>query len=139
MPILSASRCWTGVQADVNVMMPDRPMDLQFSVDSSTNLPVSQQPAELQQYLKELEAFLNGSDSQPNQPSPPLQIRHRGVDYLLRANASVRQSEEEVADYRTSFQSIENDEVPATRAVCESILDLESNQKTMRCEVRLRL
>ena len=24
MPILSTARCWTGVQADVNVMMPDR-------------------------------------------------------------------------------------------------------------------
>lgn len=23
-PILSASRCWVGVQADVNIMMPDR-------------------------------------------------------------------------------------------------------------------
>ena len=83
-PILSAARCWTGIQADVNVMMPDRsvlwwpycvlfallhsltlsdsrsatsPMDLQFTVDSPADLTASQQPPELREYLRELEAL----------------------------------------------------------------------------------
>ena len=67
-----------------------------------------------------------------------MQLKYQGVDYLLHANASVRQSEEELPKSREPFQSIETDDADATRAVCESILDLESNQKSMRCEVGLR-
>ncbi|KAI1793876.1 hypothetical protein LXA43DRAFT_998751 [Ganoderma leucocontextum] len=137
-PILSAVRCWTGVQAGVNVMMPDRPMDLQFTVDSPADLSASQQPPELREYLRELEAFLGGSESQSDQPSPPLQLRHEGASYLLHTNASVRQSEEAITGSRVPGQSLPADEVPLTRALCESILDLESNQKTMRCEIACR-
>ncbi|KAH9847395.1 hypothetical protein C2E23DRAFT_890069 [Lenzites betulinus] len=140
-PILDASgvHCWTGVEADLNLMIPDRPMDLQFTVRSSTVLPDSRQPAELQQYVAQLRAYLQGTDGAaeaPEHPSPPLLIEYAGERYILHMHSSVRQSEEVVAD--SGLPNVEDTDPTssdATRALCESTLDLESNQKSTHCVV----
>ncbi|KAI0830635.1 hypothetical protein BC628DRAFT_1416167 [Trametes gibbosa] len=140
-PILDASgvHCWTGVEADLNLMIPDRPMDLQFTVRSSTVLAESRQPAELQQYVVQLRAYLQGTDGMveaPEHPSPPLLIEYGGERYILHMNSTVRQSVEVVSDAGLpSFRDPDPTTSDVTRALCESTLDLESNQKSMDCEV----
>ncbi|KAI0361269.1 hypothetical protein OH77DRAFT_1585401 [Trametes cingulata] len=137
-PTLDASgvHCWTGIEADFNVMIPDRPMDLQFTVRSSTTAPEAQQPAELRQYVEQLRAFLQGSPEQTEQPSPPLLIEYGGERYILHSNSSVRQSEEMVSDFgRPTAHELGAGTLNLTRALCESTLDLETNQKSMHCEV----
>ncbi|KAI0639727.1 hypothetical protein C8Q77DRAFT_1082595 [Trametes polyzona] len=137
-PILDGTgvHCWTGVEADLNLMIPDRPMDLQFTVRSSTVLPEARQPAELREYVAQLRAFLQGTEDAEGHPKPPLLIEFEGVRYILHSNSSVRQSEEVVTDYgRPHAHQTEANETETTRAVCESTLDLETNQKSMHCEV----
>ncbi|KAI8980691.1 hypothetical protein BD414DRAFT_444068 [Trametes punicea] len=136
-PILDPSEvyCWAGIEADLNLMIPDRPMDLQFTVRSSTVLSESQQPAEFQQFVAELRAYLQGSEN-AEPPSPPLLLAYGGERYILHSNMSVRQSEEMVSDSgRPTLKELNHDKVELTRALCESTLDLETNQKSVHCEV----
>ncbi|RPD81969.1 hypothetical protein L226DRAFT_528177 [Lentinus tigrinus ALCF2SS1-7] len=132
--VVADVRCTAGVEADVNVLMPDRPMDLQLTMSSSADLPESQQPPALQKYSEDLSAFLSGSESHPDQPTPPLIIVHDHATYLLHSNVSVRQSVEVVSDSgRPTLRDVTDENL--TQALCESTLDLESNQKSMRCHV----
>ncbi|RDX50400.1 hypothetical protein OH76DRAFT_1380349 [Lentinus brumalis] len=134
--VVADTRCTAGVEADVNVLMPDRPMDLQLTMSCSADLPESQQPLALQKYSEDLSAFLSGSESHPEQPTPPLTIEHDGATYLLHSNGSVRQSVEVVsATGRPALRDVAYDSEKLTRALCESSLDLESNQKSMCCQV----
>ncbi|KAI0721316.1 hypothetical protein C8T65DRAFT_800472 [Cerioporus squamosus] len=134
--VVADTRCTAGVEADVNVLMPDRPMDLQLTMSSSADLPESQRPLALQTYANDLSAFLSGSEQHPEQPTPPLVIEHEGTTYLLHSNGSVRQSVEVVSNSgRPDLRDVTYDQENLTQALCESILDLESNQKSMRCQV----
>ena len=75
---VSEARCSTGVQADLNLLMPDRydplldlglsayafriqsdarPMDLQLTVESTSDLSPAQQPSELVEYCRQLRAL----------------------------------------------------------------------------------
>ncbi|KAI0652194.1 hypothetical protein C8Q79DRAFT_1114986 [Trametes meyenii] len=137
-PILDATdvHCWTGVEADVNLMIPDRPMDLQLTARRAAALPDSQQPAELQRYVAELRAYLQGAEDQPEQPSPPLLLHFGGERYILHSNASVKQGEEEVCETgRPTLKQLEWEKLELTHALCESTLDLETNQRSIHCEV----
>ncbi|KAI0673458.1 hypothetical protein C8Q78DRAFT_1076468 [Trametes maxima] len=137
-PILDATdvHCWTGVEADVNLMIPDRPMDLQLTARRAATLPDEQQPAALQRYVAELRAYLQGAEDQPEQPSPPLLLHFDGEQYILHSNASVKQGEEEVCETgRPTLKQLEWEKVELTHALCESTLDLETNQRSMHCEV----
>ncbi len=75
--VVADTRCTAGVEADVNVLMPDRydrlaldllrqltqsqsrpsPMDLQLTMSCSADLPESQQPLALQKYSEDLSAL----------------------------------------------------------------------------------
>ncbi|KAI0331950.1 hypothetical protein GY45DRAFT_1299916 [Cubamyces sp. BRFM 1775] len=137
-PILKASgaRCWAGAEADLNLLIPDRPMDLQFTVRNAATLSETQQPPELQEYVAKLRAYLQGSEGTPDQPRPPLLLEYAGERYILHSNSSIKQSEEKLSDTgRPSLREIQYDRVELTRAVCESVLDLETSQKSMHCEV----
>ncbi|KAI0715276.1 hypothetical protein C8Q76DRAFT_730142 [Earliella scabrosa] len=133
---VSEARCSTGVQADLNLLMPDRPMDLQLTVESTSDLSPAQQPSELVEYCRQLRAFLSGSEEQSTQPTPPFFLEHDGEKYLLHSNVSVRQSIEHVKDSGLpSLRDSSEQKEGVTRALCESSLDLESNQKSMHCQV----
>ncbi|KAI0660400.1 hypothetical protein C8Q70DRAFT_975197 [Cubamyces menziesii] len=137
-PILNASgaHCWAGAEADLNLLIPDRPMDLQFTVRNAATLSETQQPPELQEYVAKLRAYLQGSESTSDQPRPPLLLEYAGERYMLHSNSSIKQSEENLSDTgRPTLRDIQYDKVELTRAVCESILDLETSQKSMHCEV----
>lgn len=72
----------------------------------------------------------------PEHPSPPLLIEYGGERYILHMNSTVRQSVEVVSDAGLpSFRDPDPTTSDVTRALCESTLDLESNQKSMDCEV----
>lgn len=80
---------------------------------------------------------LDGSSGATEPPSPPLLLGFAGERYILHSNVSVRQSEELVSDSgRPTLKELSFDMAEITQALCESSLDLETNQKSMHCEVR---
>ncbi|KII93548.1 hypothetical protein PLICRDRAFT_171287 [Plicaturopsis crispa FD-325 SS-3] len=111
------SQCWLGSERTVDLVMPDRPMDARISVFQSTLVSPSLQPDELQTYISDLKAFLDYKDPNARKPDPPLSIVYDGVTYILHTSASVRQG------------------VESAGVLSESILDLESNQKSTVCQV----
>lgn len=72
---------------------------------------------------------LTSTDSDPTQPAPPLTLHYDGDDYILGSSHTVRQSKEQIPGVATQYAQ-KNVEV-----VTESLLDLESNQKSAVCLV----
>ncbi|KAJ7925888.1 hypothetical protein B0H13DRAFT_1973766 [Mycena leptocephala] len=107
------SRCWTGNQVDLNVLMPDRPADIRVSIFDSIVLATDQWPAVLGEYISNLRAFLLYQDPEASQPETPLPC------------LTVRQS---VEPPDTSDPS-------SVQIVTESSLDLEGDQKSASCQV----
>ncbi|KAH9082134.1 hypothetical protein EDB83DRAFT_2592049 [Lactarius deliciosus] len=116
---------WSGTSANVDLLMPDRYMDLRFNVSDISPLPSTQQPDELMNYLDGLQKFLTCSDPDVTQPVPPLVVSHDDHEYVLATNASVRQSAE-------SLSSVPSKDIAVTS---ESMLDLESGYNTAVCTV----
>ncbi|KAK7463688.1 hypothetical protein VKT23_005628 [Stygiomarasmius scandens] len=116
--------CRTGIESMVDLTMPDRPMDIRFSILDSHQIGDQAIPSELQNYNHELASFLRspGSDTLM-QPDPPLVLQHDNVDYVLRSSASVRQNAEIVTDDQP------------VQVITESILDLEVNEKITACKI----
>ncbi|KAH9023766.1 hypothetical protein EDB85DRAFT_1894624 [Lactarius pseudohatsudake] len=83
---------WSGTSANVDLLMPDRYMDLRFNVSDMSPLPSTQQPGELMNYLDGLQKSLTCSNPDVTQPVPPLVVSHDDHEYILATNASVRQS-----------------------------------------------
>jgi len=116
---------WSGTSANVDLLMPDRYMDLRFKVSDMSPIPSSHQPGELTNYLDDLQKFLTCSDPDVTQPVPPLVVSHDDHEYVLATNASVRQSAE-------SLSSVPHKDITVTS---ESMLDLESGYSTAVCAV----
>jgi len=135
-PLLDASstaQCTVGVEASADLMMPDRPMDLRLTAVEAKTLAPGEGPAPLQSYMDDLRKFMMKEDSHDVQPDPPLLFDHAGDTYMLHTSASIKQSIE-VIRVPSDGDGVLHE--PTTiRAVSESILDLESNQKSIRCEV----
>jgi hypothetical protein len=116
---------WSGTSANVDLLMPDRYMDLRINIMDMSSLPSSQQPGELTKYLDGLQKFLTCSDTDVAQPVPPLVVSHDGHEYVLATNASVRQSAE-------TLSSVPSKDITVTS---ESMLDLESGYSSAVCAV----
>ncbi|KAH8998916.1 hypothetical protein EDB86DRAFT_2802958 [Lactarius hatsudake] len=123
--IFTNAMFWGGTSANVDLLMPDRYMDLRFNVSDISPLPSTQQPGELMNYLDGLQKFLTCSDPDVMQPVPPLVVSHDDHEYVLATNASVRQSAE-------SLSSVPSKDITVTS---ESMLDLESGYSTAVCMV----
>ncbi|KAI0080259.1 hypothetical protein K474DRAFT_1657966 [Panus rudis PR-1116 ss-1] len=119
-------RGFSATEHVLNVMMPDRPMDMRLSFCERSEIDPTEIPKELQQYLAALRHFVEDRDVN-TQPLAPLLLKHDGSDYILSSVASVRQSTERLPSNEI-FDS-------PTIATAESVLDIESNQKTTQCEV----
>ncbi|KAL6310056.1 hypothetical protein BKA93DRAFT_722239 [Sparassis latifolia] len=136
-PLLNAestSRCAMGSEVVVDLMMPDRPMDLRVTAFESNELTPGEEPAPLQGYMEDLRTFMMQLDSDVTQPDPPLLFHYRGDTYMLHASATVRQSVELIkAPTHSDGNALDRQSI--VRAVSESILDLESTQKSTQCEV----
>lgn len=68
-------------------------------------------------------------------PMPPDTFVHNGEAYVLRKSSSVRQSNESIPELTDGEERPEN----PLRVVSESILDLESQQKSTVCEVGISI
>ncbi|KAI0257610.1 hypothetical protein BJV78DRAFT_1116381 [Lactifluus subvellereus] len=116
----------SGSSANIDLLMPDRHMDLRFNISDMDSLASGRQPGELLNYLNNLENYLTSNDSDVTQPAPPLRVFHDGCEYVLATNASVRQCTE----------SPSWDSYPETAVTSESILDLETGHYSAVCVVR---
>ncbi|KAI0068378.1 hypothetical protein BV25DRAFT_1846382 [Artomyces pyxidatus] len=122
-PSTSLSRCWISHSKDIDLMLPDRYMDLRLTVTDSASMNANEEPIELQKYAAALREYLSSSDAEVTQPTAPLTLHLNEEEYLLVNSASVRQS-------RESIPSLDATQINATS---ESILDLESSQKHATC------
>lgn len=129
--LVFAPRYLLGLESQVDLMLPDRPMDLQLSAMECNAVEPGREPPEIQSYLADLKAFLR-VEMDGRQPDPPLTFQYDGDTFILHTSASVRQSVE-LMDH--PGESPENPELPAIKVTSESILDLEGNQKSTLCEI----
>ncbi|KAK0465201.1 uncharacterized protein EV420DRAFT_1637354 [Desarmillaria tabescens] len=113
-----------GSEQSFDLMLPDRPTDVQFSVSDTSSLTMSEWPSELKGYFNALQSFILGSDDGEPQPETPLTLRHGDETYVLNFSSSVRQHIDTIpgADFQSDFMS-------------ENELDLESDQKSSVCKV----
>ncbi|KAF4572818.1 hypothetical protein EYR36_007328 [Pleurotus pulmonarius] len=124
--IILDPECIIGEEKVVNVMIPDRPMDMQLTVSHPTVLASDKWPAPLQQYFASLRDFLTLKDPSIVQPDSPLTLFFEGHNYLLRSTSSVRQTPE----YLSQTESVDDISV-----LTEQILDLESDQQSTICKI----
>ncbi|KAJ3868742.1 hypothetical protein EV359DRAFT_77385 [Lentinula novae-zelandiae] len=118
--------CRIGNQFTVDLMLPDRPMDIRFSVFDSSVLPQKLWPTELQKYFEDLSFFFYDGESNASPPNAPVTMFLNNVEYRLRSSVSVRQTQ---ADTHAPQSEIS---IPA---ISESILDLEVDDKSTVCKI----
>ncbi|KAK0208383.1 hypothetical protein DFS33DRAFT_1484746 [Desarmillaria ectypa] len=113
-----------GSEEFFDLMLPDRPTDVQFSVSDTRSLTMSEWPSELKGYFEALQSFILGSDDSVPQPETPLTLRHGDETYVLNFSSSVREHNDTIpgVDFQSDFMS-------------ENELDLESDQKSSVCKV----
>ncbi|TFK41054.1 hypothetical protein BDQ12DRAFT_678804 [Crucibulum laeve] len=116
--------CHLSTESKLNLLIPDRPMDLSFSVVDKLGISNVTWPEELKFYYHQLEQFLIGARDDIPQPDTPLVFAHAGVQYALKSNTSVRQSVKCISSDIQNFN-----------AISETIQDTDSNQKTTTCRV----
>ncbi|KZT75163.1 hypothetical protein DAEQUDRAFT_23709 [Daedalea quercina L-15889] len=131
--LYSDAECYTGVENEVDVMLPDRPMDVQFIAQSLTLITPDKHPPELRMYTTNLRTYLTDVHAGDRQPDPPLTFNFGGDTWIMHSSASVRQSTEAIT--LSSGMSLPGEAGYSMRAVSESVLDLESNQKSAHCEL----
>ncbi|KIJ57886.1 hypothetical protein HYDPIDRAFT_34700 [Hydnomerulius pinastri MD-312] len=131
---VSEPRCQIGKETFLNLMMPDRPMDLQLSIFDHEDAHEALQPAALREYTNKLRDFAtSGSEAQSPQPDPPSTFNHDGREYYLHDSLTLRQSD----DPLTILTVSDGDSSEVSVQVCnESIVDLESSQKMETCQVK---
>lgn len=121
--VLANTLFWNGSSTNLDILMPDRLMDLRFTISDMNSLTSDRLPGEILKYLNDLEKFLTSSDLEVAQPAPPLHVSYDNRQYVLVTNASVRQS----------MESSSYDPSPGIAVTSESTLDLESGHLSAVC------
>ncbi|KAG6889198.1 hypothetical protein C0995_002913 [Termitomyces sp. Mi166 len=123
-----APTCWAESSRHLDLMLPDRPMDIRFSV--STNHIIARQdwPANLTNYYHGFRSFLTTSERTIGRPEIPLTLTKDGVDYQLSQSSTVRQT----LDPNLSISLLPES---SPHLVVESILELENNERSRLCQV----
>lgn len=132
---VSEATCLEGVESTLDIMMPDRPMDVQFTVSEHAYVGAGDQPPLLVDYTKQLRHFLTSQDREATQPQPPVTLNFRGRIYFLQTSLSVRKVTE-TPQLSTGTGGNAEQSISA-QVITESVLDLESNQKFTTCQVTL--
>ncbi|KAG2159969.1 uncharacterized protein EDB93DRAFT_1196743 [Suillus bovinus] len=132
---VSEATCLEGAESALDIMMPDRPMDVQFTVFEHAYVGAGDQPALLVDYTEQLRNFLTSQDREAIQPQPPVTLNFRGRTYFLQTSLSVRKVTETPQLSTGTGKNMEQS-IPV-RVITESVLDLESNQKFTTCQVTL--
>ncbi|KAF9069149.1 hypothetical protein BDP27DRAFT_1326087 [Rhodocollybia butyracea] len=115
--------CRVGHQSTADLMLPNRPMDIRFSVFDSSVLPTNLWPSELQEYFRDLSLFFYNGE--PN-ASPPITIFLDDVKYRLRSSVTVRQREADASAPHLEAS------IPA---ITEHTLDPEIDDKSSLCKI----
>jgi len=123
--ILADAMLWSGSSTNLDILMPERQMDLRFNISDMDTLESGQRPGELVNYLNDLEKFLVSDNPDVAQPVPPLRVLYDDREYVLATNASVRQSTE----------SLSLDPSPEIIVTSESNLDLEGGHHSAVCVI----
>ncbi|KAJ3719814.1 hypothetical protein C8R42DRAFT_671864 [Lentinula raphanica] len=118
--------CRVGHQFVVDLMLPDRPIDIRFSIFDASSLSQKLWPAELQTYYKSLSFFFQDGEANASPPNAPLTIHLQGVEYRLRSSVSVRQTQAHASTPKKEFP------IPT---IIESVLDLEVDDKSTICKI----
>ncbi|KAK1224398.1 hypothetical protein PQX77_012694 [Marasmius sp. AFHP31] len=121
--------CSVGNEAAIDLMLPDRPMDVRFTTFEFSQATDVEWPEELRSYAEAINTFLRSSDPVSHQPETPLMLKYGNDTFLLRSSSNVRQNVENI----TVSGSIN-----PVGAITESVLDLEANQKTAVCQLTCR-
>ncbi|KAG0708968.1 hypothetical protein DFH29DRAFT_889946 [Suillus ampliporus] len=132
---VSEATCLEGIESTLDVMMPDRPMDIQFTVFDHTDVCAGDQPPLLVEYTNQLRYFLTSQDREAIQPQPPATFNFRGRTYFLQTSLSVRKVIETTQLPPGAGENME--QFVSARIITESVLDLESNQKFTTSQVTL--
>ncbi|KAL0951055.1 hypothetical protein HGRIS_007794 [Hohenbuehelia grisea] len=130
-----SSQCIGGLESSLDVLMPDRPMDIRFSASHTAVIPEDRWPTDLQAYFTKLRSFLSYEDQEGEQPDSPFSFEYDGETYMLQSSMSVRQSTQEgqLAFGKEEPSSEANSS--SIQIITESILDLESDEKSTTCQV----
>ncbi|KAF9240874.1 hypothetical protein BU15DRAFT_73727 [Melanogaster broomeanus] len=110
--IVSNPCCQVGKETLLNLMMPDRPMDLQFSIFDYTESTVAGHPIVLREYVEKLCDFASSGS---------------------KICWNLRQSNDLITISTSSGEGRVEDSV---KVYSESIVDFESNQKMELCKVK---
>uniref|UniRef100_D8PKQ8 Expressed protein n=1 Tax=Schizophyllum commune (strain H4-8 / FGSC 9210) TaxID=578458 RepID=D8PKQ8_SCHCM len=143
--------CTVGVERQLQVLLPDRPLDLQFSVTDSRTLDTEHIPGPLKRYLDDLNAFISeGGDR--TRPITPVMVKHDGRTYVVHSSQSVGRSTVPLTHRVFSTDTIHASalEEPASAsegapsgikdtptATKERVLDLEGGERTNICRVEV--
>ncbi|PFH54572.1 hypothetical protein AMATHDRAFT_131 [Amanita thiersii Skay4041] len=119
--------CRVGTQKLVDLIMPDRMMDIRFSIFDDTEVSKEQWPRELCSYEESI-SELSSSNLDILRADLPLILSHNGVTYALQSSTLIRQSIDTVPGPGDSS-------LGGPRITSESVLDLNSNQRYMECQV----
>ncbi|KAF8898633.1 hypothetical protein BD779DRAFT_1484892 [Infundibulicybe gibba] len=118
---------WAGSMGSLDLMLPDRSLDIRFSVFRFSSTIRDQWPVALEIYQTELRQFLLSANQDTPQPTIPLGFSYGGFDYYLQSTCNVRQNTEPMPDQLLP--------APPLAVVRESIMDLETNQRSATCQV----
>ncbi|KIO08184.1 hypothetical protein M404DRAFT_134102 [Pisolithus tinctorius Marx 270] len=135
----SAPQYWIGQEVLLNLMIPDRPMDLQFSVFDHQPISEEQLP-DLKDYLMRLREYQIVYSATPgagdhNPLYPPATFDFNGRTFHLHDNWSLHRSVDFV-NLPAPFPD-EGSAYPRMRVFHEKILDLEAGQQSELCQLKL--
>ncbi|KAF9513426.1 hypothetical protein BS47DRAFT_967586 [Hydnum rufescens UP504] len=142
-----------GNEARLDLILPERPMDLQFLASNLRTLGIDAMPAPLHQFFKDLVQFLLTDDAAVStvpQPMPPTTISLHDISYDIECTLDVRRRAQQLGNINIApppsggdWPELANvpkrqDAVEASALVpvtCEYTLDLESKDGRSACLV----
>jgi len=120
---ITESGFWRGTQLLVDLMLPERAMDLQLSTTNFKETPESCWPNDLRKYKESLHD-LSTSSLDASRANLPLIFSDNGMTFALESSSFIRQSSDPLFQGEGKIQ-----------VVSESILDLNSNQRYVTCKI----
>ncbi|KAL4064925.1 hypothetical protein V8B97DRAFT_2010607 [Scleroderma yunnanense] len=129
----SVAQCRIGKETIINLMIPDRPMDLQFSVFDYHQVSEQQLP-QLSDYHIRLREFTTSGEGSHVQPYPPPNFDFQGHTYYLYDTWSLQQTTQHITVSTSSRDDSVQQRIPVTY---EKVLDLEGGQQLQQCKVHL--
>ncbi|KAH7107131.1 hypothetical protein BKA62DRAFT_825685 [Auriculariales sp. MPI-PUGE-AT-0066] len=121
--------CRVGEETTVDILMPDRPMDIRFNVFDYVPKKIDEAPNELSEYASTLKEYF--ANPEVTQPNPPLHVTYDGTTYTLDTSSSVRRSVEEFMPPAGHEWGIPE----PTQAITESTIDFEGSQRATNCQI----